>query len=99
VKLLSGTPHAIGQCPDIGEDSVDEAGFGVALGVEVEGETLDEGRADDGGVGGTRHSGGLARGADAEPYGNRVKRRSRATAAATLAESAERVPVMPAIAT
>src|SRR6516165_8853686 len=55
--------YPLGECADVGEGGVDE--------VEVEGEALDEGGADDGGVGGARNFGGLLRGADAEADGDR----------------------------
>jgi hypothetical protein len=42
VKLLSRFPNARCECPDIGEDGVDETRLGAALEVEVEGQALDE---------------------------------------------------------
>jgi hypothetical protein len=64
-------------------------------------EAVDQRRADHRGVGGAGDFGGLLRGLDAEADRDRqlVNWRSRATASRTAAESAERVPVMPAIAT
>jgi len=78
-----------------------EARFGAVVGVEVEGEALDEGGPDDGGVGGARHFSCLVRVRMPKPtaIGNCVNRRRRVTEAAILAASAERVPVMPATAT
>ncbi len=71
IMLFASPPHARCKSPHIGEHSLDQSGFAGVVGVEVEGEALDEGRADDGGVGGARHFGGLLRGADAEADGDR----------------------------
>src|SRR6266404_5461511 len=63
---IPGPDDPRGQGAHVGEDGVDEAGLGVVIGIEVEGEALHQGRADDGGVGGARHRGGLLRAPDAE---------------------------------
>ncbi len=76
VSYVPRAAHPRGQCADVGEDGVDEAGLGAAIGVEVEGEALDERRADDRGVGGARHCGGLRRGLDAEPDRDRQLRKA-----------------------
>src|SRR6516162_1073019 len=65
-KLHARFPHPRCQRPDIGEDGIDEAGLGGVVGLEVERETLYQGGADNGGVGGVRHGSGLFRGPDAE---------------------------------
>src|SRR5712672_2624249 len=70
-RFSSRITHPLGEGADVGEDGVDEAGLGGVVGVEVEGEALDEGGADDGSVGGARHFGGLLRSADAEADGDR----------------------------
>src|ERR1700730_9202969 len=63
---IPGPDDPRGQGPHVGEDGFDEPGFGGVVEVEVEGEALDQGRADDGGVGGAGHGSGLLRGTDAE---------------------------------
>src|SRR5438132_12480138 len=63
---IPGPDDPRGQGPHVGEDGVDEAGLGGVVGIEVEGEALDEGGADNGGVGGAGHGGGLFRRSDAE---------------------------------
>ena len=70
-KLLARLPRSLRQCPYIGEDGVDEAGLGAAFRVEIEGDTLNQGGADDRGVGGARHLGGLFRGSDPKADDNR----------------------------
>jgi hypothetical protein len=53
---------------DIAKHGVNEAGLGTAVGLEIESQALNQGRADDSGIGGARHLGGLFWGPDAEAH-------------------------------
>ena len=93
--LLAGWPGRVtdravrmpaARARDIGEHGIDEAGLGAAVGVEVDARGADQRRADDRGVGGAATAAACSGFLMPKPTatGNRVNRRSRATAVGDL---------------